>query len=81
MILIKRAFVPVFNAGKLIANKKLAKTNREIAMLDFVNTLLNAYKEVESGFESDLTSNQALEIINQNIILKILKRDEIIEKQ
>ena len=62
-------FVPVFNAGKLIANKKLAKTNREIAMLDFVNTLLNAYKEVESGFESDLTSNQALEIINQNIIL------------
>jgi len=62
-------FVPVFNAGKLIANKKLAKSNREIAMLDFVNALLTAYKEVESGFESDLTSNQALEIINQNIIL------------
>ncbi len=62
-------FLPVFNAGKLIANKKLAKSNREIAMLDFVNALLTAYKEVESGFESDLTSNQALEIINQNIIL------------
>ena len=62
-------FVPVFNAGKLIANKKLAKSNREIAMLDFVNALLNAYKEIESGFESDLTSNQALKIINENIIL------------
>ena len=62
-------FVPIFNAGKLIANKKLAKSNREIAMLDFVNALLTAYKEVEIGFESDLTSNQALEIINQNIKL------------
>ena len=62
-------FMPVFNAGKLIANKKLAKSNREIAMLDFVNALLTAYKEIESGFESDLTSNQALEIINENIAL------------
>ena len=62
-------FMPVFNAGKLIANKKLAKSNREIAMLDFVNTLLTAYKEVENGFESDLISNQALEIINENIVL------------
>ena len=62
-------FMPVFNAGKLIANKRLAKSNREIAMLDFVNALLTAYKEIESGFESDLTSNQALEIINENIIL------------
>ena len=62
-------FMPVFNAGKLIANKRLAKSNREIAMLHFVNALLTAYKEIESGFESDLTSNQALEIINENIIL------------
>ena len=62
-------FVPIFNAGKLIANKKLAKSNREIAMLDFVNALLTAYKEIESGFESDLTSNKALEIINENIAL------------
>ena len=62
-------FVPIFNAGKLIANKKLAKSNREIAMLDFVNALLTAYKEIESGFESDLTSKQALEIINQNITI------------
>ena len=62
-------FMPVFNAGKLIANKRLAKSNREIAMLDFVNALLTAYKEIESGFESDLTSNQALEMINENIIL------------
>ena len=62
-------FMPVFNAGKLIANKRLAKSNREIAMLDFVNTLLTAYKEIESGFESDLTSNKALEIINENIAL------------
>ena len=58
-----------FNAGKLIANKRLAKSNREIAMLDFVNALLTAYKEIESGFESDSTSNQALEIINENIVL------------
>jgi len=62
-------FVPIFNAGKLIANKKLAKSNREIAMLDFVNTILTAYREVENGFESDLISNQALEIVDQNIIL------------
>ena len=62
-------FMPVFNAGKLVANKRLAKSNREIAMLDFVNTLLTAYKEIESGFESDLTSNKALEIINENIAL------------
>ena len=62
-------FMPVFNAGKLIANKRLAKSNREIAMLDFVNALLTAYKEIETGFESDLTSNQALEIINENIVL------------
>ena len=38
-------------------------------MLDFVNTILTAYREVENGFESDLISNQALEIIDQNIIL------------
>lgn len=62
-------FIPVFSAGRLIANKKLAKSNKEIAMLNFVNALLTAYKEVESGFESDLTSNKALAIINQNIIL------------
>ena len=62
-------FMPVFNAGKLIANKRLAKSNREIAMLDLVHALLTAYKEIESGFESDLTSNQALEIINENIVL------------
>ena len=62
-------FIPVFNAGKLIANKKLAKSNKEIAMLDFINALLTAYKEVESGLDSDLTSNESLDIINQNILL------------
>ena len=62
-------FIPVFNAGKLIANKKLAKSNKEIAMLDFINALLTAYKEVESGLDSDLTSHESRDIINQNILL------------
>ena len=35
-------FAPVFNSGKLIANKKIAKNQKEISMLQFVNDLLNA---------------------------------------
>ena len=62
-------FLPVFNAGKLIANKKIAKTNKEIAMLDFINALLNAYKEVENAIESDKVSNDALLIANSNAAL------------
>ena len=38
-------------------------------MLDFINALLTAYKEVESGLDSDLSSNESLDIINQNILL------------
>jgi NodT family efflux transporter outer membrane factor (OMF) lipoprotein len=59
-------FLPVFNAGKLIANKKIANTNKEIAMLDFINALLNAYKEVENAIESDKISSDALLIANTN---------------
>jgi multidrug efflux system outer membrane protein len=59
-------FLPVFNAGKLIANKKIANTNKEIAMLDFINALLNAYKEVENAIESDKISGDALLIANTN---------------
>ena len=59
-------FLPVFNAGKLIANKKIANTNKEIAMLDFINALLNAYKEVENAIESDKISSDALLLANTN---------------
>tara|TARA_Y100000748_G_scaffold272112_1_gene245843 strand:- start:1843 stop:3261 length:1419 start_codon:yes stop_codon:yes gene_type:complete len=62
-------FFPVFNAGKLIANKKIAKTNKEMVMLDFINTLINAYKEVENGIESDKVSKNALFIANTNVKL------------
>lgn len=60
---------PVFNAGKLIANKKIAKTNKEIAMLKFVNNLLTAYKEVESGLEFDQSTQLSLQLLKDNIVL------------
>jgi len=60
---------PVFNAGKLIANKKIAKTNKEIAMLEFVNNLLTAYKEVESGLEFDQSAQLSLKLLKDNIVL------------
>ena len=62
-------FAPIFNAGKLIANKKIAKTNQEIAMLDFVNNLLIAYKEVESGLEFDQSAQLSLNLLKSNIAL------------
>ena len=60
---------PLFNGGKLIANKKIAKTNKEIAMLNFVNNLLGAYKEVESGLEFDQTAQLSLKLLKDNIKL------------
>ncbi len=60
---------PVFNAGKLIANKKIAKTNKEIAMLEFINNLLKAYKEVESGLEFDQSAQLSLQLLKENIVL------------
>jgi len=62
-------FAPVFNAGKLIANKKVAKNKKEIAMLNFVNNLLSAYKEVESGLEFNSTSELSLKNLKENILL------------
>ena len=62
-------FAPIFNAGKLVANKKIAKNNKEIAMLEFVNNLLNAYKEVESGLEFDRSTQLSLNLLKDNIIL------------
>ena len=62
-------FLQIFNGGKLIANKKIASTNKEIAMLDFVGSLLNAYKEVENAIESDKIANEALLIANTNVSL------------
>ena len=38
-------------------------------MLDFINALLNAYKEVENAIESDKVSNDALLIANSNAAL------------
>jgi len=60
---------PIFNAGKLIANKKIAKNNQEIAMLSFVNNLLTAYKEVESGLELDQSAQLSLSLLKNNIAL------------
>ena len=60
---------PLFNGGKLIANKKIAKTNKEIAMLNFLNNLLVAYKEVESGLEFDQTAQLSLKLLKDNIRL------------
>ena len=62
-------FSPIFNGGKLIANKKIAGNNKEIAMLDFVNNLLNAYKEVESNLELDKTSELSLKLLKENVKL------------
>ena len=62
-------FAPIFNAGKLIANKKIAKNNQEIAMLDFVDNLLTAYKEVESGLEFDKSAQLSLNLLKSNIVL------------
>jgi multidrug efflux system outer membrane protein len=62
-------FAPIFNAGKLIASTKIAKTNQEIAMLEFVNNLLTAYKEVESGLEFDQSAQLSLQLLKDNIVL------------
>ena len=40
-----------------------------MVMLDFINTLINAYKEVENGIESDKVSKNALFIANTNVKL------------
>ena len=61
-------FIPVFNAGKLIANKKIAKSNKEIAMLDFINGVLNAYKEIENYLQADLVSQNTLLRVEENIV-------------
>ncbi|MED5451262.1 MAG: TolC family protein, partial [Candidatus Neomarinimicrobiota bacterium] len=58
---------PVFNGGKLIASKKIAKSQKEIAMLQFVNDLLNAYKEVESGLQFDNTAFSSLNLVEENV--------------
>jgi outer membrane protein TolC len=47
----------------------LQKNNKEIAMLEFVNNLLNAYKEVESGLEFDRSTQLSLNLLKDNIIL------------
>jgi len=60
-------FAPVFNSGKLIANKKIAKNQKEIAMLQFVNDLLNAYGEVESNLELDNTASSSLNLVKKNV--------------
>ena len=60
-------FAPVFNSGKLIANKKIAKNQKEIAMLKFVNDLLNAYGEVESNLELDNTASSSLNLVKKNV--------------
>ena len=60
-------FAPVFNSGKLIANKKIAKNQKEIAMLQFVNDLLNAYEEVESNLELDNTASSSLNLVKKNV--------------
>ena len=62
-------FAPIFNAGKLIANKKIAKTKQEIAMLDFVDNLLTAYKEVESGLEFDQSAQLSINLLKSNVAL------------
>ena len=58
---------PVFNGGKLIASKKIAKNQKEIAMLQFVNDLLNAYKEVESSLQFDNTAFSSLNLVEKNV--------------
>ena len=60
-------FAPVFNSGKLIANKKISKNQKEIAMLQFVNDLLNAYGEVESNLELDNTASSSLNLVKKNV--------------
>ena len=60
-------FAPVFNSGKLIANKKIAKNQKEIAMLQFVNDLLNAYGEVESNLELDNTASSSLNLVKKTV--------------
>ena len=60
-------FAPVFNSGKLIANKKIAKNQKEISMLQFVNDLLNAYGEVESNLELDNTALFSLHLVKKNV--------------
>ena len=60
-------FAPIFNSGKLIANKKIAKNQKEIAMLQFVNDLLNAYGEVESNLELDNTASSSLNLVKKNV--------------
>ena len=60
-------FAPIFNSGKLIANKKIAKNQKEIAMLQFVNDLLSAYGEVESNLELDNTASSSLNLVKKNV--------------
>ena len=60
-------FAPIFSAGKLIASKKIAKSQKEIAMLQFVNDLLNAYKEVESNLQFDNTAFSSLTLVQKNV--------------
>jgi len=60
-------FAPIFNSGKLIANKKIAKNQKEIAMLQFINDLLSAYEEVESNLDLDNTAAASLSLVQRNV--------------
>lgn len=64
-------FTPIFNSGKLINNRKLAKNNAEIAMYNYMSKVLGAYAEVETALEMDRIAQIAL-----NESIKILEATE-----
>jgi len=53
-------FAPIFNSGRLINNRKLAKNNTEIAMYNYMSKVLAAYAEVETALEMDRIAQIAL---------------------
>ena len=60
---------PIFNRGQLRANYKIAEAEREIALLQFNQSLINAGGEVNNALTDILTARERLGFVREQTVL------------
>ena len=60
---------PIFNRGQLRANYKIAQAEREIALLQFNQSLINAGGEVNNALTDILTARERLGFVREQTVL------------
>ena len=71
---------PLFQGGRLMANQQLARANAEQAVNQYAQTLLNAFREVETALAAAPlleTQQQAL----QSVVEEIRKSERLVARQ